>query len=98
MAKSCPLCKEKMNSSAGMRGCTATHLQFKEGGKWYERNSKHFDNDEFCGDCGIRNEEGRFHHIFCEVERCPKCGNQLARCQCFTQETAWKSELDRLLP
>jgi hypothetical protein len=27
-----------------------------------------------CHDCGVR--PGGFHHLHCDVERCPKCGAQ----------------------
>ena len=43
-----------------------------------ERNGKyHF---EFCPDCAVPRES--LHHIGCDWEACPRCGNQLLGCYC----------------
>ena len=33
-----------------------------------------------CRSCKV--EEGQLHELFCEYERCPFCGGQLASCDC----------------
>ena len=34
-----------------------------------------------CHDCGIKH--GNYHHFGCDVERCPRCGDQLISCDCL---------------
>jgi hypothetical protein len=33
-----------------------------------------------CGDCNV--SLGGFHHPGCDLERCPRCANQLLMCGC----------------
>lgn len=33
-----------------------------------------------CGDCGV--PVGATHHLFCDIERCGRCGDQLFSCDC----------------
>jgi hypothetical protein len=33
-----------------------------------------------CPDCGVRS--GSYHHLSCELEICPNCGDQLVECEC----------------
>ncbi len=33
-----------------------------------------------CHDCGVA--PGNYHHPSCDMERCPKCGEQLISCPC----------------
>jgi hypothetical protein len=33
-----------------------------------------------CGDCHVM--PGFFHHMGCDMERCPKCGGQIISCRC----------------
>ena len=41
-----------------------------------------------CHDCGILS--GRFHHIGCDMERCPKCKGQFISCDCKKQDFVLK--------
>jgi len=34
-----------------------------------------------CGDCNVT--RGSLHHLYCDMEECPKCGGQLISCGCF---------------
>jgi hypothetical protein len=34
-----------------------------------------------CHDCGV--EEGHYHILRCDMERCPFCGHQLLMCGCW---------------
>lgn len=68
-------------SSKDIISCTLRYL-IKDG-KSYKRNTAYFDINKRCHDCNIVNKEGNFHHLGCDVERCPICGNQLISCGCF---------------
>ena len=37
-----------------------------------------------CHDCGI--SPGGFHHPGCDMELCPRCGEQLIGCGCLSEE------------
>lgn len=36
-----------------------------------------------CHDCYVRS--GNYHHLGCDVEECPRCGNQWISCECHEQ-------------
>lgn len=36
--------------------------------------------DEDCGDCGV--SKGGVHHPGCDIELCPRCGEQRIHCNC----------------
>jgi len=70
----CQDCGQKMTTA---KTCT---LKTIEG---CERNTDYFDDNERCHDCGIVNKKGNYHHLGCDMERCPKCKGQLISCGCF---------------
>lgn len=39
-----------------------------------------------CHDCGVR--PGGYHHLGCDVSRCPRCRGQLISCGCWSDEDA----------
>ena len=38
-----------------------------------------------CHDCGVR--PGGYHHLGCDMERCPRCSGQLFCCDCWEDDT-----------
>ncbi|MCU1355150.1 MAG: hypothetical protein JWM89_568 [Acidimicrobiales bacterium] len=40
--------------------------------------------DGRCGDCGV--PVGGFHHLGCDVQRCPCCRHQMISCGCWFDE------------
>lgn len=49
-----------------------------------------------CGDCGAGG--GGFHHLGCDLERCPSCGWQLISCDCYREWGDDGEEVIRLAP
>lgn len=54
---------------------SSVYLKFY-GREMFENNYK------YCGDCSAT--VGEFHMLGCDCELCPKCGNQLISCECFS--------------
>ena len=74
----CEDCKKDM-----MLPNPCNFLWIKIGDIWYDRDTKYYDDNEKCHDCGIENKEGNIHHFGCDIERCPKCSEQLISCRCL---------------
>lgn len=73
----CGDCNQVMR---GSQSCAITKIEI--GGKVYQRDATHYDVNETCHDCGIVNRVGNVHHGGCDVEICPKCGEQFLTCKC----------------
>jgi hypothetical protein len=71
---SCADCKQEMATAVG---CTLSALTI-DGALYLRRRCT----CQRCRDCGAKPE--RIHHLGCEVERCPRCGNQLITCGCWS--------------
>ena len=77
----CVLCKREMLTSDG---CGSSTLVID--GEIYARIpygdplDLHYTGAERCHDCGAT--KMHYHHMFCDSERCPKCGHQLISCDC----------------
>ena len=41
-----------------------------------------------CGDCNTPQDS--YHHVGCDIERCPRCKEQFIGCGCAVSEKAWK--------
>lgn len=83
MAK-CKACGREMTTA---KGCSFTEMEI--GSDWCERIKVgapgdlaygYIEKGARCGDCGAR--FGYYHHPGCDMEACPKCGNQLLSCDC----------------
>ena len=79
----CPYCKRTMDAGAGD---TFTHFKLKDG-RLVERipyGGFGEDSEHPCHDCNVT--VGQFHHLGCDNERCPICGEQAAFCDCPKEE------------
>jgi hypothetical protein len=73
----CPACHRPMREADT---CAVSHVIFADAARAERR---HYAGETRCHDCGV--SSGGFHHPFCEVEECPRCGGPLVSCPCKTQ-------------
>ena len=69
----CPACDQMMTPDA-----SCLPFIVDEAGKKFERVRYQPEEYHMCWDCGTA--PGKFHHMNCDQERCPKCGGQLLSC------------------
>jgi len=74
------VCEDCGLSMGDAASCTCNAINID--GQVFIRNSKYFDVNQDCHDCGIENKPGNYHHYGCDIERCPKCKGQLLSCDC----------------
>ena len=86
MAK-CEHCQQEMQAN---EITTCTYPFVRIGDVLFERNTTHFDYGERCHDCNIENKKGNVHHYGCDMEECPKCGEQMFCCDCDLQAVVKK--------
>ena len=82
----CQYCAEDMTTG---RSCTVEALHLDGVRKGLGRAHRR------CGDCGVR--AGGFHHLGCDVQRCPACRGQLITCGCVFDEDQDEDEFSARL-
>ena len=76
----CTECNKEMLDKS-TKSCTLKTIIID--GVEFDRVPNYFDNGKRCHDCNIMNKTGNYHHLGCDMERCPKCGGQLISCGCW---------------
>jgi hypothetical protein len=86
----CDACAREMQDEVG---CVVTSIAFDDDG--YERVRYGAEPQDWgarrghsWGDCGV--PPATYHHPGCDIERCPRCGDQQISCWCG--ERVWEDE------
>ncbi len=80
----CQDCDQDMSGNDRADSCDCDWVLLNT--ELHPRNNSYFGNSDRCHDCGIENKHGNYHHLGCDMERCPKCKGQLISCGCFESE------------
>ncbi len=73
----CPACARDLGHADG---CTKAHLDLPDRVYTRARVGRLDADGRRCAGCQA--VVGRFHHLGCPVEDCPRCGHQLRHCGC----------------
>jgi hypothetical protein len=84
----CKVCDREMQKADG---CIATVSVFDDG-KWVKAVPYQggWGPDGRCHDCNCK--VGHYHHIGCDVERCPVCGRQAISCGCLENAKTYEAK------
>lgn len=76
----CRDCNQEMMNSVG---CTLKTVHMHDG-KTEDRIKypSHMSNN--CRDCNCPPDS--YHHLGCDMERCPQCGGQIISCECWQDD------------
>ena len=78
--KSWPAKLEQAQRQTHIKFGRRTYLRDRYGYVWGEKAT------HACHDCAAM--PGQYHLVGCDVERCPKCSNQLISCDCHGESTS----------
>lgn len=84
----CDYCQKEMKDSVS---CVEIEFRFKGDPRVYKPIKYGEEGEDWgfeaglpCHDCYCK--RGDFHHVGCDVERCPRCGGQAIGCDCEQEE------------